>query len=203
MAQLFIQDESNVWSVFELASDAYRLSVPPRTGSKSAAPPSTDHLRLSVVESAGAERLSEAGALLLSGAGREGTQAAPEPPSSPEAWAVLAGTDTRLRINGVPVSVGIATLRHRDELCLDGSAPLYFSTERLVSIETYRREDSPRCPRCTLSIELNDAYVCCPGCGVLHHQLPDRECWTYTPTCALCDQSSDLEAGYRWSPEVL
>lgn len=203
MAQLFVQDELNVWSVLELTGETYRLSLPPRSGTKSSAPRATGPLRVRIVESPRVERLSQKGALLLNRGGENGAQAAPRPLASSGAWAVLAGANTRLRINGGPVAVGIAALRHRDELCLEGGAPLYFSTERLVSVEEYAGSDSPHCPRCTLAIEFGDASIRCPGCGVLHHQLPERECWTYTPTCALCDQSSDLTAGYRWSPEIL
>lgn len=195
MAQLFVQDEANAWSVLNLTDDVYRLTLPPSQAA--------DRFRPPVVEPDRVERLSQAGALLLVRGGVGSVAGDTEPMASSEDWAVLAGVGTRLRVNGVGIAVGIATLRHRDELCLDGGPALYFSTERLVNVEKYRANDAPRCPRCTLPIEVGDAYVCCPGCRVLHHQLPERECWTYTPTCTLCDQSSDLSAGYRWSPEGL
>ncbi len=207
MAQLFVQDESNLWLVFDLTDDVYRISLPtPEKGAGHEAARSIHQLRTPVIEPDRVERLSQAGALLLE---CRAAVNAPVSTNSTDAlaasagWAVLAGVETRLRINGGPIPVGIAALRHRDELCFEGGAPLYFSTERLVSVEAYRADDSPRCPRCTLPIELGDSCVCCPGCNVLHHQLSKRECWTYTPTCTLCDQSSDLAAGYRWSPEDL
>lgn len=206
MAQIFVRDESNVWSVLKLTDDVYRLTLPSSQdtpGRKSLQP--FHHLRTAVIEPDRVERLSQAGALLLfrGGVGSVADATATGPMAPSEAWAVLAGAGTKLRVNGIAITVGIATLRDRDELCLDGAAPFYFSTERLVNVETYRASDAPRCPRCTLPIEAGEAYVCCPGCRVLHHQLPERECFTYSPTCTLCDQPSDLTAGYRWSPEDL
>ena len=117
-------------------------------------------------------------------------------------WALLGG-DARLLLNGEPVAVGLALLRHKDELRLDGEAPLYFSMERLAAVEAYAGDDAPRCPRCQQSIAREELAVRCPGCGVLHHQLVDRPCWTYQPKCALCEQASDLEAGLCWTPEDL
>lgn len=212
MAQLFIQDASHLWSVLPLAEDIYRLSLPSslsRPTSKQSVrdktPRSIHSRRTPLIEPESIVSLSREGALLLRSEGAAGDRGETEigGSASPAGWAVLAGPDTRLCINGLAIAAGIAALRHRDGLCLDGGAPLYFSTERLVRIETYRAADAPGCPRCTLPIELGDACVRCPGCNVLHHQRSDRACWTYSPNCARCDQSSDLEAGFSWSPEDL
>jgi hypothetical protein len=198
MAQLFVPDSSYAWSILNLEGDRYRLSRahPTQSVGRAVQPESTASL---VVADRGG-RLSRKGVLLLS---RSRAHRGVEALSARSDWVVLAGRDARLRLNGVPVALGLAALRHRDELCFDGGTPLYFSTERVVSLETYEASDSPRCPRCTLGIEAGDGYVRCPGCGVLHHQCQARECWTYTESCALCDQSSDLAAGLRWSPDLL
>ncbi len=209
MAQLFVQDDSRLWTVLELTAEAYHLSPPVHpSGPPRGRPPGLSNpsrtnnvvdareSRSPTVASARVDRLARDGALLLKRSeGDETTVVA--------GWSLLTGVDTRLRINGVSIALGIATLRHRDEIRLDGGAPLYFSTERLVNVEPYGGEDAPRCPRCTLSVERGEPCVRCPACDVVHHQLSDRECWTYSETCALCDQASDLTAGYRWSPEDL
>ncbi len=198
MAQLFVPDASHAWSILKLEGDRYRLALqrPPKGVGRADQPGST--ARLVVADRGG--RLSRNGVLLLI---RNPVQGGTEPPRSPADWVVLAGRDSRVRLNGVPVALGLAALRHRDELCFDGGAPLYFSTERVASVERYEASDSPRCPRCTLGIEAGDSYVCCPRCGVLYHQGRTRKCWTYAEFCALCPHSTDLAAGLRWSPDVL
>jgi hypothetical protein len=118
-------------------------------------------------------------------------------------WALLAGGDARLLLNGEPVVLGLAQLRHRDELRLDGGGPLYFSTERLAAVEAYAREDAPRCPRCAQPIARGEPVVRCPACGVLHHELPGRNCWTYIERCALCPQATALDGELAWTPEEL
>ncbi len=200
MAQLFVQSDSSTWSVLALEHDTYRVSLPaPRDETGPGSSPSSPDPCAPVIEPAPVTQPAQPGELLLVRAAAGDT----EPTASPAGWALLGGEQSQFRVNGVGIAVGIAVLRHRDEFCLDGGLPLYFSTERLVSVEVYRGDDSPHCPRCTLPIDRGHSYVSCPGCNVLHHQASERECWTYTPTCALCDHASDLEAGYRWSPEAL
>ena len=203
MTQLFIQDGSRDWSVLPLTEDLYRISLSSssrsKTGPDKRVARAADSLPVPVVESTRIESIARRGALLLRRDGSSNT----EPPAAPAGWAILAGPGTRIRINGIAIAIGITTLRHRDEIGLEGGAPLYFSTERLASVETYAASDSPRCPRCSLSIEPGDLYVCCPGCNVLHHQRPDRQCFSYSPSCSRCNQSSSLEAGFLWSPEGL
>jgi len=118
-------------------------------------------------------------------------------------WAVIADGRTRLFVNGEPIETGIALLRDRDELRVDGAEAAYFSAERFAVVEVCDRDDAPRCPRCAQAIARGEMAVRCPGCGVLHHQMTERECWTYLETCALCAQATDLAAGLRWSPEEL
>ncbi len=119
------------------------------------------------------------------------------------AWAVLAGRTARVAVNGESLALGVAVLRHRDELRIEGAGPLYFSDERLARVEPCDREDGPRCPRCAQPIPCGDLAVRCPGCGVLHHQLPQRPCWTHLPRCALCDVPTSLEGDLSWTPEDL
>lgn len=116
-------------------------------------------------------------------------------------WALVADRRLRVFVNGEPLVVGLALLRDRDEIRVDGAEPVYLSTERLARVEACERDDAPRCPRCASPIARGELAVRCPGCGVLHHQRADRGCWSYAPKCALCDHASDLEAGLRWTPE--
>jgi hypothetical protein len=118
-------------------------------------------------------------------------------------FCLVAAPGRGLLINGEPLASGIAVLRHRDEIRLGGRPPAYFSSERLAQIETYRDTDGPRCPRCAQTISPGDACVRCPSCEVLHHQRPDRPCWTHIERCALCQQPTDLESGLCWAPDEL
>ena len=115
-------------------------------------------------------------------------------------WALLVGRGQRVLLNGQPLDLDLALLRHQDDLRVNGSPPLYFSSERLASVEPCPRLDLPRCPRCAQSIACGDPAVCCPGCGVFHHQLADLPCWTYAARCARCEVPSDLDAELRWTP---
>jgi hypothetical protein len=198
VAQLFIQDDSSQWTLLDLERDRYQLHTRKVEGTEA-----RTNRRPPQVDADHGGPLPGHGALLLShsrapSSSDEGTLARSE-----AEWVLLTSVDAKLRINSVPVAIGIATLRHRDQVCLDGGAPIYFSTERLARIEAYEGSDSPRCPRCASPIQSGDLVVCCPGCDVLYHQRSDRECFSYSETCALCDQSSDLTAGFRWSPEYL
>jgi hypothetical protein len=118
-------------------------------------------------------------------------------------WAVLASDGACLLLNGEPVALGLAVLRHRDELRVGDAGPFYYSDERLAAVEAFASDDAPRCPRCAQPIARGELSVRCPACGVLHHHRADRECWTHVERCALCEQSTDLEAGLRWTPKEL
>jgi uncharacterized C2H2 Zn-finger protein len=118
-----------------------------------------------------------------------------------DAWVVLG--DATVRVNGFPLDAGIAVLRERDEL-LAGGERVFFSTEKLATITTYAGGERPVfCPRCKLEITAGTPVVRCPACGVLHHQSDDYSCWLYAEHCTTCDQPTALDAGFRWSPEVL
>ena len=77
--------------------------------------------------------------------------------------------------------------------------------EKLAVIEEYTGAGSTAyCPRCKQALAKGQPSVRCPQCGILYHQLSeDLPCWTYSETCALCPQPTDMSAGYRWTPEEL
>ena len=121
-------------------------------------------------------------------------------------WMLLASADSAVRINGALLESGIRVIADRDAIGVPDMATMYFSTERLACIEAYPESEPVFCARCKMMISKGDSVVCCPQCGVWHHeQVPEgRGCWRYGPTCALCDQPSDLDsARYRWTPEAL
>ncbi len=132
-------------------------------------------------------------ALLLRSRGPEGV-----------AWLVLSATPNGVRLNGRSLHTGIRALMDGDELHVAGLGRVFFSTEQLARIEPFPGAERPIfCPRCKQEIEGDGPAVRCPQCDVWHHQSEDLPCWTYSETCALCDQRTHLEAGYRWTPEGL
>lgn len=115
---------------------------------------------------------------------------------------VLVGPPA-VRVNGNPLDVGIRVLRDRDEL-LAGGVRTFFSTEALAAVVPFPQSEMPTfCARCKLAIASGAPAVRCPQCGVWHHQSEELPCWTYAPRCALCDQPTALDAGFRWVPEEL
>ena len=118
-----------------------------------------------------------------------------------DSWVLLASPAGVVRVNGDPVVAGIRVLRDRDEIVL-GGARCFFSAERLARIEPFPGADGDViCPRCKRPIAPATPAIRCPGCGTWHHQEGERSCFTYAPKCALCEQASDLNAGFRWQPE--
>jgi hypothetical protein len=116
-------------------------------------------------------------------------------------WIVLAGE--AIQVNGSPLGAGIAVLGDRDEIRI-GPERAFFSTERLATVTIYPGgEHAVFCPRCKLEIAAGTPVVRCPSCNVLHHQSDEYPCWTYAERCALCDQPTALDAGFRWTPEEL
>jgi hypothetical protein len=175
MAHLWVQTESDGWSVFPLVAEL--LSLP------EALP-------------AGGMGLCDGGgsaeAILLRSAGESGTR-----------WVLLTASEG-VRVNGLPLPTGIHVLDDRDEICLGGLRPVYFATEVLATVESFRASGrAVFCPRCTREIAPGAQCVTCPHCGVAYHQSQEYPCWTYSPGCALCNQSTELGTGYRWSPEEL
>jgi hypothetical protein len=124
--------------------------------------------------------------------------------SGDEQWVVVNAPGRVLRINGMALATGIRVLSHRDELRVAGLAGrVFFSLEGLARVVPFDGLEGSRCPRCQQAIELGSPAVRCPQprCGVWHHESEEFRCWTYSPTCALCDQPTELDAGFRWTPD--
>ena len=120
--------------------------------------------------------------------------------------ALLVRPTVQVRVNGTLVRSGLRILRDGDSIRADGLGVVYFSTECLARVEPFPGADEPVCcPRCLREIEPPQAAVRCPQCQVWHHQdeAAKRICWTYAERCSLCDQLTDLNAGYRWTPGAL
>ena len=120
-------------------------------------------------------------------------------------WLLIAGPNpSRVNVDGLPLQLGIRVLRDRDEVRV-GNLRMFYSAETLARIVPFSKTDAkkPLCPRCRQPIVEQTPAVRCPQCGVWYHQSEDLPCWTYSEECALCDQPTELEAGYRWTPENL
>jgi len=175
MAHLWIHSSPEGWAVLPLAADRFTLST------DAAAP----------VQSRPADQVSPSSVVLRrTVAGDAG-----------EHWLLLA-PPREVWINGQELGVGARVLRDRDEIHRRGAAPMFFSTEVLAQVAAFPGFARPaHCPRCRQVIEAGAPAVQCPGCRMWHHQSANCECWTYGPTCAVCEQSSALDTGYRWQPE--
>ena len=125
-------------------------------------------------------------------------------PGGSGSWTLLAARDAAIRVNGMPLALGIRVLRDRDEVSFRGRR-WYFSTEELARVGPFPGLAQPACcPRCKQRLEIGDAAVSCPHCHAWHHESEKFPCWTYDATCALCQrQSTALDAGYSWTPEAL
>jgi hypothetical protein len=121
------------------------------------------------------------------------------PSDGQETW-VLVGA---AQVNGMPLLTGIRVLRDRDELQV-GGLRAFFSAEALAAVRPSPAQgERIFCPRCKQEIEKLSPAVRCPQCRVWHHQTAELPCWTYSERCASCNQPTDLNAGYRWTPEGL
>jgi hypothetical protein len=126
------------------------------------------------------------------------------PPGLAERWFLLGPFDSGIRVNGRPLSLGLRLLADRDELRSPDGRVVFFSLERLARVLPC--PDLGRtvlCPRCKLEIQPGQSSVQCPapGCEFWYHELPDRPCWSYAETCALCPQPTALTGEYRWTPD--
>ena len=128
----------------------------------------------------------------------------PEPDRGSASWALLEGSEASVRVNGLPLVLGIHALRDRDEISVAGQR-YFFSTEELAQVTPFPGLAQPACcPRCKQKVEVGQTAVACPHCHAWHHQSEEFPCWTYDPTCALCQlQSTALDAGYSWTPDTL
>ncbi len=130
-------------------------------------------------------------------------------------WCLVAAPAAEVLVNGLPLAAGMRVLRDRDEIRVGAAERYFFSTEEQARLEVYtppeaevedhQQGSAGACPRCHTPIKPGDTVVRCAACGILHHQDEEQGlvCWTYTEQCALCNQSTDLEAGFAWSPEEL
>lgn len=126
------------------------------------------------------------------------------PESGMDAWALLCPPGLRVRVNGDPVRTGIRVLQDRDEVLLDGTERLFFSTERAARPEPFPgSERRVVCPRCKQPIAKGDMAVRCPNCGVWSHQSETYPCWSYTDACAVCGHPTAMDDRYRWTPDAL
>jgi hypothetical protein len=173
MAHLWTRQEVSEWAPLPLESDVFDLS---------ASPPRETRL-----SSAGGE-----GQVLLARV------------EEARGWVLLTGPGHRVRVNGSRLSSGIRVLSDRDEIRIDGVGTFFFSTEKLAAVEPLPEQVRPIfCPRCKQEIRGQTPAVQCPQCRVWHHQSPELPCWTYSGTCALDDQPTNLDADYRWTPREL
>jgi len=119
-------------------------------------------------------------------------------------WVLIAGREREVRLNGVHLALGVQCVADRDEITVPGAGTFYFSTESLARVESFPDANQALyCPRCKQSLEPGKSGVNCPQCRTWYHQTEDLPCWSYAETCALCPQVTDLNAGFRWTPEEL
>ena len=176
MAHLWMQEAAGGWVVVPLERDPIALDgIPPRR-----------------LESPARAEEARSRAILM-----------PFEQEGMERWALVDGSGGA-RINGHPTAAGLRVLEDRDEIRTTAGATAYFSTETTARVEPFPGSGRPvHCPRCKLVIDPGTPAVCCPLCALWLHQSEHYPCWTYAESCALCDQETSLEAGFRFSPEDL
>jgi len=117
-------------------------------------------------------------------------------------WALVPGAGSRLHVNGVPLGgLGLRVLEHKDEISLPGIGLAFFSTEEPAVVVPF--PDAGRtvfCGRCLDPIDPGTPAVLCPHCRVWHHQLDERECFTYD-VCSGCRRPTSLGQELQWTPE--
>lgn len=116
-------------------------------------------------------------------------------------WYILSPAGAQVRVNGEALFLGTRSIKHRDEILVDGER-FFFSTESLATIEPLPTlEHAVHCARCKQSVATGDLAVRCSGCGAWHHQNEKFGCWAYDGKCALCDFVTEMSGGYRWTPD--
>lgn len=124
--------------------------------------------------------------------------------SSADRWILLCSDAVEVRVNGAPLALGVHLLKDRDAIRLGDGRLFFFSTEELATVRAFPGlERAVFCPRCKLVIEQGSPAVRCPQCRTWHHQSDDLPCWRYADHCALCDQQTAEDNGYRWTPDDL
>lgn len=176
MAHLWDREVDGGWKVVPLEDDRYALAGDPEGGlsARAGGPEAGEPALVRAADAAGRER-----------------------------WVLVTEVSTPLRVNGDRVP-GIRVVLDKDEISGPQLGPFYFSTERRATIEPYAGPANASCPRCLRPLEQGEPSVRCPRCGVAHHQEePDWPCWLDKPRCQACDQSTRLDADFRWRPEEL
>ena len=181
MAHLWLREpDEDQWTIFPLDGEGFALS--------------SAQLRPTPTAASKEELIGEAmikRAVLLPTTGARGA-----------GWVLVTGASAEIGINGLPLKAGIRVLVDRDEICIVGRESYFFSTETLAAVEPFAGADRRLfCPRCKDELAPGDASVKCPQCRLIYHQSDERPCWTYAETCSACSQRSDLQSGYRWTPE--
>jgi hypothetical protein len=121
-------------------------------------------------------------------------------------WVLVAGRGTPVWVNGRFFHAGIRILQDRDDVRIHNQPSLFFSTEQLAQVVPFPSGPSPVfCPRCKQPFVDGTPSVQCPRCGLWEHQdeAQGLGCWGYAATCAVCDQLTDLQSGFRWTPSEL
>ena len=192
MAHLWVEEHATAWVVIPLAGSTFELdelSRAARSGSASIA--GTRSPANASIDSCDAEVPS-------------GAELHRAPPLDSAAWHLIASPVSAIWVNGLPLLAGFRVMRDRDEIRLADGSSGFFSTEALARVSPMPATDRPMsCPRCRQRVEPESPAVSCPACGLWHHQLDDRPCWTYAPTCSLCPQPTALDAGFQWTPTEL
>jgi hypothetical protein len=121
-----------------------------------------------------------------------------------ESWVLLSPQEKAVWVNGTPLYTRLRVLRDRDELRFADGRRLFFSTEHLAQVVAFPdAAETMYCVRCRQALVPQTPAIQCPACRVWHHQREDLPCWTYAERCAMCEQITQLEAGFRWTPEAL
>ena len=177
MPHLWIKDETDRWCVMPLDGEVFTLSEdPPR------------RLR---TEPGADEAVSTA--LLVQQASTNQSR-----------WLLISRQGHAVCVNGDSTTLGVRVLTDRDEINVEGVGEFFFSTESLARIEVFTGSAQEiYCPRCRQVLDEGVPAVRCPQCGVWYHETEELNCWRYAETCALCPQPTDLDAGFRWTPEEL
>ncbi len=119
-------------------------------------------------------------------------------------WIVIAGRESGISINGVPLLFGIKVLMDRDEIRWSPRCYAFYSTEETAAVANLPQGGRIIfCPRCKQEIAPGASAVRCPGCGIWHHQSEELPCYTYADICATCTRKTRLDRGYDWTPEEM
>ncbi len=175
MAHLWFRGVEDIWSVMPLSGHAVDVSAfPPR--------PLAEGFRL------GEDTLA---AVIRAGA------------RDSAAWVLLVAAVGEVRVNGFAPVAGVRVLQDHDEIRAAPTSTLFFSTETLARVEEFSgAERTLFCGRCRQAMQNAEMAVRCPQCGIWYHQGEKLPCWTYSPSCGFCPQSTSLDAGYAWTPEA-